>query len=69
MTRMTTDLNEITEFAHHVPEEFLVGAIKLLVSFAVLLTINWKLSLIIYILIPIMYIFRENLGLSLGLLL
>ena len=56
MTRMTTDLNEITEFSHHVPEEFLVGAIKLLVSFVVLLTINWKLSLIIYILIPIMYI-------------
>lgn len=60
MTRMTTDLNEITEFAHHVPEEFLVGAIKLLVSFAVLLTINWKLSLIIYILIPIMYIFSRK---------
>ena len=56
MTRMTTDLNEITEFSHHVPEEFLVGAIKLLVSFVVLLNINWKLSLIIYILIPIMYI-------------
>ncbi|WP_311516614.1 ABC transporter ATP-binding protein [uncultured Anaerococcus sp.] len=60
MTRMTTDLNEITEFAHHVPEEFLVGAIKLLVSFAVLLTINCKLSLIIYILIPIMYIFSRK---------
>ena len=56
MTRMTTDLNEITEFSHHVPEEFLVGAIKLLVSFVVLLNINWKLSLIIYILIPVMYI-------------
>ena len=56
MTRMTTDLNEITEFSHHVPEEFLVGAIKLIISFVVLLTINWKLSLIIYVLIPIMYI-------------
>lgn len=56
MTRMTTDLNEITEFAHHVPEEFLVGAIKLIISFAVLLTINWKLSLVIYLLIPVMYI-------------
>ena len=28
MTRMTTDLNEITEFSHHVPEEFLLAAIK-----------------------------------------
>ncbi|WP_243344477.1 ABC transporter ATP-binding protein [Anaerococcus sp. AGMB09787] len=56
MTRMTTDLNEITEFSHHVPEEFLVGAIKLFISFTVLLTINWKLALIIYALVPVMYI-------------
>ena len=60
MARMTTDLNEITEFSHHVPEEFLVAAIKLAVSFVVLLTINWQLSLIIYILIPIMYIFSRK---------
>ncbi|MDO5047860.1 MAG: ABC transporter ATP-binding protein [Anaerococcus sp.] len=60
MTRMTTDLNEITEFSHHVPEEFLVGAIKLIISFVVLLTINWKLSLIIYVLIPLMYIFSRK---------
>ncbi|WP_311482513.1 ABC transporter ATP-binding protein [uncultured Anaerococcus sp.] len=56
MTRLTSDLFEITEFAHHVPEEFLVGAIKLIVSFVVLLTIDWKLSLVIYILIPLMYV-------------
>ncbi len=56
MTRLTSDLFEITEFAHHVPEEFLVGAIKLFVSFVVLLTIDWKLSLVIYILIPLMYV-------------
>ena len=45
-----------TEFSHHVPEEFLVGAIKLIISFVVLLTINWKLTLVIYILIPLMYV-------------
>lgn len=56
MTRLTSDLFEITEFSHHVPEEFLVGAIKLIVSFAVLLAIDWKLSLVIYILIPLMYV-------------
>ncbi|WP_297282187.1 ABC transporter ATP-binding protein [uncultured Anaerococcus sp.] len=56
MSRITTDLFDITEFSHHVPEEFLVGAIKLILSFIVLLTINWQLALIIYILIPIMFV-------------
>lgn len=56
MSRITTDLFDITEFAHHVPEEFLVGALKLIISFIVLLTINWKLALIIYIIIPIMFV-------------
>ena len=56
MSRITTDLFDITEFSHHVPEEMLVGAIKLILSFVVLLTINWKLSLIIYIIIPIMFV-------------
>ncbi len=56
MSRITTDLFDITEFAHHVPEEFLVGALKLIISFIVLLTINWKLALIIYVIIPIMFV-------------
>lgn len=33
MSRITTDLFDITEFSHHVPEEFLVGAVKLILSF------------------------------------
>ncbi len=60
MSRITTDLFDITEFSHHVPEEFLVGAIKLILSFVVLLTINWKLSLIVYIIIPIMIIISSK---------
>lgn len=60
MSRLTTDLFDITEFSHHVPEELLVGLVKLILSFIVLLTINWKLSLIIYIIIPIMFIVSGN---------
>ena len=60
MSRITTDLFDITEFSHHVPEEFLVGAIKLILSFIVLLTINWQLALIIYIIIPIMFFVSSN---------
>lgn len=60
MSRITTDLFDITEFAHHVPEEFLVGMIKLILSFVVLLTINWQLSLVIYLIIPLMFVISTN---------
>lgn len=55
MSRMTTDLFDITEFSHHCPEEFFIGAVKLIIAFVVLMTINIPLTLIIYILIPIMF--------------
>ena len=54
MSRMTTDLFDITEFSHHCPEEFFIGFIKLAVSFIVLMTINIPLTLVIYIIIPLM---------------
>lgn len=60
MSRITTDLFDITEFSHHMPEEFLVGAIKLILSFIVLLNINWKLALVVYAIIPFMFIFSTN---------
>lgn len=54
MSRMTTDLFDITEFSHHCPEEFFIGFIKLSISFVVLLTINIPLTLVLYIIIPLM---------------
>lgn len=54
MSRMTTDLFDITEFSHHCPEEFFIGFIKLSISFIVLMTINIPLTLLIYIIIPVM---------------
>ncbi|MDU5503657.1 MAG: ABC transporter ATP-binding protein [Anaerococcus vaginalis] len=54
MSRMTTDLFDITEFSHHCPEEFFIAFIKLFVSFLVLMAINVPLTLVIYIIIPIM---------------
>ncbi|MDD7305968.1 MAG: ABC transporter ATP-binding protein [Peptoniphilaceae bacterium] len=55
MSRVTTDLFDITEFSHHCPEEFFIGAVKLIIAFVVLLNINIELSLVIYILMPIMF--------------
>jgi len=49
MNRLTGDLNEIAELAHHGPEDFFVSIIMILGSFFILLQINWQLTLIIFI--------------------
>ena len=54
MGRITNDLFDVTEFAHHCPEEFFIAAIKKITSFIVLARINLFLTLIIFIFVPIM---------------
>lgn len=56
MSRITTDLFDITEFAHHGPEEFYIAALKIIVSFSILSMFNIWLTLLIFCLIPIMLI-------------
>lgn len=56
MSRMTTDLFEVTEFAHHCPEEFLIAGIKIICAFVVLWFMNWTLTLIVFATIPIMIV-------------
>lgn len=54
MGRITNDLFDVTEFAHHCPEEFFIAAIKLIVSFVILVQINLWLTLLIFICVPLM---------------
>ena len=54
MARITSDLFDVTEFAHHCPEEFFIAGLKLIVSFVILCTINIPLSLIIFAIVPVM---------------
>jgi len=54
MSRITSDLFDITEFAHHCPEEFLITGLKVLFSFIILLFINVPLTVILFIILPIM---------------
>ena len=56
MSRMTTDLFEVTEFAHHCPEEFFIAGIKIIASFIILVRANWILTLITFAIIPFMII-------------
>ncbi len=54
MGRITNDLFDVTEFAHHCPEEFFIAGIKALGAFIVLGRINLPLTLIIFLMIPVM---------------
>ncbi|KNZ40686.1 ABC transporter ATP-binding protein [Acetobacterium bakii] len=54
MSRITTDLFDVTEFAHHCPEEFLIAGIKISVAFVILGNINIWLTLVIFSALPIM---------------
>ncbi len=56
MSRITSDLFDVTEFAHHCPEEFFIAFLKTVVSFIILAGINLPLTLIIFMLIPLMAI-------------
>ena len=54
MSRITNDLFDVTEFAHHCPEEFFIAFIKTIVSFLILARVNLLLTVIIFVLVPVM---------------
>ncbi len=56
MSRMTNDLFDVTEFAHHCPEEFFIAGIKIVCSFVLLCTMSVPLTLIVFSVIPIMIV-------------
>lgn len=56
MSRMTNDLMDISELAHHGPENILICGLTIILSLSYLFTINWKLTLIIMAAIPLMVV-------------
>ena len=56
MSRFTSDLFDVTEFAHHCPEEFFIAGVKILVSFIILARMDIFLTLIMFAVIPLMAI-------------
>ncbi len=54
MSRITNDLFEVTEFAHHCPEEFFIAGIKIIAAFVILCSVNVWLTLIVFAIVPIM---------------
>lgn len=60
MARITSDLFDITEFSHHCPEEYFIGLIKIIVSFAILVRLNTLLTVILFLSIPLMIVFASK---------
>ncbi len=56
ISRLTKDLEEIGEVAHHGPEDVFVAVMTLLGSFGLMLMINWKLAVLSFIVIPLLII-------------
>lgn len=54
MSRIVNDLRDITELAHHGPEDLFISLVMLVGSFVILLTVEWRLTLILFVFIPIM---------------
>ena len=65
MGRITNDLFDVTEFAHHCPEEFFIAGIKGIASFIILCSINVPLTVIIFCILPVMVIVCGRLNLRL----
>ena len=56
MSRLTSDLFELTELAHHGPEDVLTSVITIIGALIVMATIRWELALVVAALIPIFLI-------------
>ena len=57
ISRITTDLFDIAEFAHHCPEEYFIAAVKIVVAFVILIRVNVLLTVVVFAMIPLMLFF------------
>ncbi len=56
MSRMTAELFDITELAHHGPEDLFISGVTVVGSIALMFTIQWRLALVMLVLIPIFFL-------------
>ncbi len=60
MSRVTSDLFDISEFAHHGPENLFISLVKVLGSFVIMFVINWKLAFALLIITVFLFVFSMN---------
>ena len=61
LSRCTNDLFDVTELAHHGPEDVFISMLTFIGAFIVMLTIEWRLALVLIAVVPVMLIFVMNL--------
>jgi ATP-binding cassette subfamily B protein len=54
MSRVTTDLFEVTELSHHGPEDLFISTLTLAGSFILVFTIRWEMALLMLVTVPLM---------------
>lgn len=54
MSRMTNDLMDVSELAHHGPENIFICGMTVILSFSYLMTLNWALTLVIFACVPLL---------------
>lgn len=57
MSRVTNDLFEITELAHHGPEDLFISTVTLVGAFCVMCTIEWRLAVVSFAIVPFFVLF------------
>nr|WP_325184881.1 ABC transporter ATP-binding protein [uncultured Oscillibacter sp.] len=55
MSRLTADLFDITELAHHGPEDVFISGVTIVGALAVMFTIQWRLALVIAVILPVFF--------------
>ena len=66
MSRLTSDLFELTELAHHGPEDLLTSTLTIIGALAVMGSIRWELALVVALMIPVFLIVVMSMRRSMG---
>lgn len=53
MSRLTTDLFDVTEMAHHAPEDIFISSVTILGALVIMFTIQWRLALVLTLMLPV----------------
>ena len=56
MSRLTADLFDITELAHHGPEDIFISGVTIVGSLIIMFTIQWRLALVIALILPVFFV-------------
>lgn len=60
MSRITSDLFDITELAHHGPENILICSLTIIGALAVMFTVEWRLTLVLVVILPVCFAFTMS---------